>query len=446
VKTPHSYQVEAVDAIDQGWREDWLRQVILLPTGTGKTFTAGLAMGAHDLGLGMILFVAHRAELIDQTIEMIHESMPTMRVGMVKAERHEIDDVDIIVASVQTLGRSPLKRASIGKVGLIIIDECHHAAARTYKEIITHFGGFESTRVIGLTATLVRNDKLGLGDVWQRVAFERSIAWAEKNGFLVRHREETIVVPSLALEAVSMSATDPDYDDDGNGRDYNQVALGRALIDANAGPVLAKRYLSRAGDKQGIVFAPTKAAAAHILDAFNAAGIRSALITGDTERDERHAIFAAVRAHELQVIVNVMVLTEGFDLPQLEVAVIARPTTSKSLKVQMQGRVKRLSPGKTSALVLYVSGKTAAVSTRNLIDLKRTGQPVATRTVKPRTPVPVASYQVTIAGRTVIVVRTIGGQHLEVARHTLPKTASAAKLRRAAQLLVQRDQLMRRNH
>jgi superfamily II DNA or RNA helicase len=452
VKEPRPYQNEAVCSLDTGWSEGWLRQVLLLPTGTGKTFVGGLIIGAHDFSLGVVVFVAHRAELINQTVAMIHDLMPELRVGVVKAERHEVTDVDVIVASVQTLGLSPLKRASIGKVGLLIIDECHHAAARTYKDVVTDFGGFENTRVVGLTATLVRNDKLGLGDVWQRVAFERSIKWAEDNNFLVRHDEDVIVIPSLRLEDVPQVKVNQNEDDSTeDGKDYSARGLGKQLVDLNAGPILASKYKAKAGDKQGIVFAPTVAAAVHILDAFNAAGIRSALITGETEPEDRELIFKMIRNHELQVIVNVMVLTEGFDLPQLEVAVIARITKSKSLKVQMVGRVKRLSEetGKTRALVLYVSGETAAVSTKNLVDLKRTGSagaPLEKAKAKARQPkarIPVASYKATIAGKTVIVVRTIGTEHLEVARFTLKKTASAADLRKAATLLIKRDQIQR---
>lgn len=454
MKIPHSYQNEAVTAVARGWSDGWTRQVVLMPTGTGKTFIGALIIGSHDYSTGPVVFLTHRAELIKQTIAAIQDQFPTLRVGLVKATTHEVTDVDVMVASVQTLGRSALKRASIGKIGLLIIDECHHAAAKTYMDVVTDFGGFDGTRTVGLTATLVRNDKIGLGDVWQHVAFERSIEWAERNKHLVPHDEATIIVPTLDLTKVATVALRPEDDDSDDGTDYSERALGRALVNANAGPIMAREYLKRAGQRQGIVFTPTKAAAAHVCDAFNAAGIASALVTGETPEEERELIFKRIREHDLQVIVNVMVLTEGFDLPQLEIVLIARPTKSKSLKVQMIGRGKRLSKetGKKRCLVLYTAGKTRAVGTKRLVDLHTTDgrarpEPRKPSTAKATPPAPkrvvALTYETLIVGSTVTVTRVEGTLRTTLAPWSGRPGATQAMCVKAAALLIKRDRLQR---
>jgi ATP-dependent helicase IRC3 len=447
MKTPREYQAEALCALDQGWRDQFLRQVVLLPTGTGKTFTAGLIMAAHDFHLGKILFVVHREELLTQTQEMLAEQFPHLTTGIVQGDRNETD-CGVIIAMVQTLGRSPLRLAALAKtgIGLFICDEVHHSAAPTYRAIMEAVGCFENTRSIGLTATLVRSDDLGLGDVWQRVAYTRSIEWAEENGFLVKHRNIAVEVPSLVLPKV-VQAPVGSYDDE---PDYAPVALGEALIKAKAGEKLAHMYQRNARGRQGIVFTPTKAAALHVCDAFNDIGIVSEMITGETTKDDRKAIYARTRARETQVIVNVMVLTEGFDMPQLEVCVIARPTKSKSLYIQMVGRVKRPSEGKAEAIVLDTVAVTGTLPMKTIADLKKTGQKApepkkaATKGGKEThaNGVARATYRVAVVEGVVYVDRTIGTNRVRVG--TWSKSGAATEhLVQAGQKLVQIDKLER---
>lgn len=369
-KAPRLYQIEARTAVKCGLADGWLRQVILLPTGTGKTFIMPMIAAEHDFSTGKIVIIMHRYELLMQTIQTFTEMFPERTVGLVQATTHQVD-ADIIVASVQTLGLSALKRASLGKVGHLFVDECHHAAAETYQRVIRDCGGFDSTPVTGFTATLVRSDKLGLGDTWQRVAYTKSIEWAENEGIIVRHHTMPIEIPNLNVADIAIT---PSADALEDGVDYSAEGLGKAMVNANAGPVLAAAYKRLAGKRQGIVFTPTITAARHVLDAFNAAGIRSALIIGDIKSADREVIYEDVRAHLVQVIVNVGVGTEGFDMPQLEVCV-PKMTKSKSLLIQMVGRVKRTSPetGKVDALVLDPVGVMRTIPIKTIASLAKTG-------------------------------------------------------------------------
>src|SRR5690349_16624246 len=127
--------------------------------------------------------------------------------------------------------------------------------------------------------------------------------------------------------------------------------LGRALMESQADDAIARAYQDHAGSRQGIVFTPTVETAHAAWEALSEGGIPSAVVDGTTPREDRQAIYDAYRTGKLQVLVNCMVLTEGFDMPQAEVAVIARPTQSAPLYTQMVGRVLRPYPGKTEALV-----------------------------------------------------------------------------------------------
>lgn len=268
----------------------------------------------------------------------------------------------VVVASIQTLYRQNRLHQLLdaGKIGLVVYDECHHAVAPANMSVLEQLGVFEDVRCVGFTATMNRSDDYGLGDVWQDVVYKKDILWGIINGFLVDVEAEAIKVDGFSLADIAKKRGD-----------YQEGKLGDALVASGAGDVVAREYKERAGKKQGIVFCPTVACAEDFLGWFEKHGIRSALIVGTTTIDDRQQIYKQYEAGEVQVLVSVMALTEGFDMPQAEVAVIARPTMSQSLYVQMVGRVLRLFPGKTKALVLDVVGAGAA-SLSGIIDLSET--------------------------------------------------------------------------
>lgn len=364
--TPREYQVDAILAILGAWADDVQRPACVLPTGVGKTvvFATMCAMLARRGNHPLIL--VNRDELVEQTVSKLKAADPMLAVGVIRAETNELRG-EITVASVQTLSRrNRLHQVDQNRWDRIICDEAHYAAADSWRRVLEYFGAFDKasgTKMVGFTATMTRTDKRGLGEIWEQVVYERDTRWAITQGFLVPPRAITVTIEGLDLGAVKVR----------NG-DLADGDLGKAMAQAKAGPLIAAAYNehARSSDgelRRGIVFAPTIATAAQFLEDFHAAGIPTLLVIGTTPRAERQAAYAATASGANRVLMSVGVLTTGFDLPAVEVAVIARPTKSRGLYVQMVGRVLRPSPGKPDALILDVVGA-ARMGLASIVDLK----------------------------------------------------------------------------
>ena len=363
------YQRQAIDAVFAAWSGGMQRPAIVLPTGAGKTVvfsalarefrSAPARAMAPNRGL-RVMILAHRDELVDQAIAKLRAVMPGVNVGKVKAEDNDVY-ADVMVCSVQTLASKARINGVLDAVGvrppvgLIITDECHHAAAASYKKI---YGAFPDALQLGVTATMARGDKRGLGDVWEDVVYQKSVLWMISKGYLTDVRTRQIDLKALDMGDVKSSRGD-----------WQAGDLGRALMESEADTAIARAYREYAGDRQGIVFTPTVETAEAATMALSQAGIKAQIVHGDTNRESRAWAYEQYRQGKVQVLVNCMVLTEGFDMPQAEVAVIARPTQSAPLYAQMVGRVLRPYPGKKEALVLDLVGASAN-KLRTLIDLE----------------------------------------------------------------------------
>jgi superfamily II DNA or RNA helicase len=363
------YQRKALDALRADWADGIRRAAVVLPTGAGKTVVfAHLTAWWRANHRSRVLVVAHRDELVNQAAEKLQAIAPHLSVGIVKGARNEVNR-DVIVASVQTL-RSAARRERVYDVGLIIVDECHHATAPTYRAILAHYGamgydamsgehhGRDLALAAGFTATLARGDGASLGEVWQKVSYRRDILDMIRAGHLLNPRGKRVTVEDLDLDAVARRHGD-----------YADGALGAALTASLAPEATAKAYLEHASDRSGVVFAPTVESAYAFAAAFSDAGIRTETVHGAQAIDERRGVFARAHDGATQVVTNCMVATEGTDVPRWSCAVIARPTQSAPLYVQMVGRVLRPFPGQTDALVLDVVGVTSKHQLRTIADL-----------------------------------------------------------------------------
>ncbi|MFD0772631.1 DEAD/DEAH box helicase [Streptomonospora algeriensis] len=356
---PRPYQLDAQQALLDGWKSGHRnRLAVVLPTGAGKTVVFSHLIRQKRT---RTLVIAHREELITQAADKIREVAPDLTVGIVKAERDEHQGADVIVASIQTLAVKR-RREAITDIGMVIVDECHHAAARTYMTVLEHFGAWRGLPVAGFTATMVRQDG-GLADVWQDVVYVRDIVEMIGDGYLCDVRGKKVVVDGLDLDAVKTR----------NG-DLQEGQLGEALDESGAAGVVADAYRDYASDRPGVVFTPTVASAQSMAVVLNATGITAEAVWGDMGREERSAALKRYEVGDTQVLTNCMVLTEGFDAPQTSCAVIARPTKSPGLYVQMAGRALRPHPGKTDALLLDVMGASTRHKLASIVDL--TGQTV----------------------------------------------------------------------
>lgn len=360
------YQEEAIKAIRAAWAEGSRRPAAVLPTGAGKTVVfAHLAAQMRPLGVKSLI-LAHRDELILQAAAKLRSVAPDLRVGIVKASQRETIRRDVIVASVQTLARSKGALEAVARAGvrLVIVDECHHAVADSYMKVLRELGCFaeggleNGAAALGVTATLGRTDRVALGQVWETVAYQRSILDMIRDGYLVNAKGIRVKVDGLDLRSVARSRGD-----------YRDGALGEAMEAALAPQAVAKAFLEHAPNRRGIVFWPTVSLAHEGAETFSGAGVPSAALDGSMAVSERRRLLAEFAHGSLQTIHNCMILTEGFDAPWCDAVVIARPTSSAPLYIQMAGRALRTHPGKTDALIMDVVGVTGRHRLASVIDL-----------------------------------------------------------------------------
>lgn len=359
-----TYQREALDALIERFREDAAQRLaVVLPTGGGKTVCfahqALEHLEAHPADRVVVL--VHTDELVSQAYQKIKDVAPGLNVGIVKAARRDVV-ADVIVASVHTL-RNPLVRDRVKRVSLVIVDECHHALAKSYVDILTAFGCFDGRcRAVGYTATLMRGDGKSLFPVWQDVAFQRDISWMVRKRHLKPPHGTAIHVPDLDLRSVKSTRSD-----------YREGELGEALAESLAPELVVKGWLEHAEDRKTLGFFPTVASAIVFQEAFRAAGIGAEVIYGAMPLEDRRRVLAEHRAGKFPVLVNCMILTEGYDDPEVSCIIVGRPTKSRGLYIQMAGRGLRVDPARPyedqDCLLLDVVGASAIHDLRSIADL-----------------------------------------------------------------------------
>lgn len=343
------YQVDAVAAVHKAHGEGVVRPAEVLATGAGKTVILAEVARTSPHGASggkRTLVVAHHEELVKQNAAKVRDVAPDLRVGVVMAGCNETQG-HVISASVQTLA-GELRRAQLRDVGLVVVDEAHHAAADTYLSVLRHFGCFdEGARAVGFTATMSRGDDKALGDVWQEIVYVKDTAELIAEGYLVRPVGIRVRVEDLDLSKVRKVAGD-----------FSGRGLGDAIEDSLAPKKIVEAMREHAADRQTILFAPLVHTAEVIRDALREGGFTAEVVSAKTPKDERRRILQAYRDGLVQVLCNAMVFTEGTDLPMTSCIVVARPTMSAALFIQMVGRGLRLWPGKSDCVVLDVVGAT----------------------------------------------------------------------------------------
>lgn len=367
-----SYQTAAVAAVERDWESGKRRVGVVLPTGAGKsTVIAKLTSNAYHAG-ERIVCLAHRGELLKQMrrdLIATDPSIPLSDMGIVMADEDD-SHAPIVFASLQTLAHAK-RRAALGPRTKIFWDEVHHAGADGYHTTFSDLGGYDKALMCGFTATMYRNEQgtIGLGDVIQKVSYEKDLRWAIKHGFLVQPRGMTVRIKGLdALNDVRTVAGDFKNDD-------------LAEIMEAAVEYVVDAVELHASNRTNIVFAASVEGAHMIAEAMNERGLSAEAVTGAMKSPEREAVYERYRTGVTKNLVTVMVLTEGADFPICDGVVMARPTRSKNLYAQMVGRALRLyedpitGAKKTDALVLDLSGSTRAMRLINLTDLSP-GAPV----------------------------------------------------------------------
>lgn len=336
------YQTDVIEEARKSFRRGTRKLIIQAPTGAGKTVIASQIIRQAEERGSEVLFLAHRRELVYQA----YDKLKVFGVDRGVLMAGEVYDAwaPVTVASIDTLRTRAMRGQKMGmpKARLVIIDECHRSLSKTYLDLIDYYAG-EGAIVMGLTATPVRGDGRGLGQVYEDMVQCPSVAELIKQGHLVQPEYYAPTVPDLS--GVKTQAGD-----------YHKAQL-EGVMNTNdlVGDVITN-WLRLASDRQTIVFASGVQHSIHLRNEFQKAGVEAAHIDAETSVDDRIRIIEDLRSKKIQVICNCMVLTEGFDEPSLDCAVLAKPTKNLGLYLQMAGRVLRPSPGKENTRIIDHTG------------------------------------------------------------------------------------------
>lgn len=326
---PRAYQTAARVAVEREWQRV-NRTLAVLPTGTGKTIIfCGLAEDVVARG-GRVLIIAHRDELIRQAADKLQKATG-LACAIEKADECAAGCLErIVVGSVQTL-LSPSRREAIPAPTHIIVDEAHHCLSESYQSVLRHWA---DAKVLGVTATPDRGDMRELGQYFESLAFEYTLPQAIREGFLCPIRAVTLPVQ---IDLTGQSPANGDWS-------TKQVA---SALDPYL-PELTRLYAEHARDRKGLIFVPLCATGRKVVEALRAHGLRPYYCDGN----DRSQIAPWEADGPGSVMVNAMLLTEGYDHPPIDALAVWRFTKSRPFYAQMVGRGTRIYPGKDRLLLI----------------------------------------------------------------------------------------------
>ncbi|MCL2723648.1 MAG: DEAD/DEAH box helicase [Polyangiaceae bacterium] len=340
--TLRPYQHEAIEAVLSARRRGVRRMVVCLPTGAGKTV---IFSHLAKIARRPVLVLAHREELLSQAREKIERAMEGAKVVAIeRAEERASPDAKVLVCSIRSLHEERLARILRGRdVGLIVYDECHHAAASDNLRVLHRLGVFEKDftgTLLGFTATTERGDGKGLDEVFDEIVYARTLPRMVEDGYLSGLRGFRIAT------AADLRGLSP------GGADFREDELAQAIDIEERNALVARSIQELARDRRTIAFCVTVNHARHLAHALNALGVPAGIVHGAMKSDARRQALADFRQGRTRVLTNVAVLTEGFDDPGVSCIAMARPTRSAGLYAQCVGRGTRLSPEKKDCLIL----------------------------------------------------------------------------------------------
>ena len=328
------YQKEAKEAVFEQWGNGTRKTLLVLPTGCGKTIVfAKITEDCVSHG-DRVLILAHRGDLLEQAADKIAKATG-LKCATEKAEESSLGSwYRITVGSVQSLMRTTrLSRFPEDYFNTIIIDEAHHCISDSYQRILKYF---PDAKVLGVTATPDRGDMKNLGQVFESLAYEYTLPKAIKEGYLSPIKAVTIPL-QVDLTGVGVQSGDFKAGDLGTALDPYLHQIANEMV----------RYCR---DRKTVVFLPLVKTSKKFRDILIANGFRAAEVNGESQ--DRVEILEDYASGKYNVLCNSMLLTEGWDCPDVDCIVVLRPTKVRSLYCQMVGRGTRLAPGKDHLLLL----------------------------------------------------------------------------------------------
>ncbi len=333
---PNYLQEEVLKALDLYRKRGWQKGIVVLPTGTGKTYLSAFDTLKTE---GRILFIVHRLDILNQSKEAFEKIYPKEKLGLLTGEVQEyLKDSKVLFASKDSL-RNPetLEKFDKEEFAYIIVDEVHHGQAPSYKLVLDYF---EPTFfMLGLTATPDRMDRKDIFELFDyNKVFEYSLIEAIETGFLVPFDyyglKDNIDYANIRY----------------NGAKYNVQDLDRHLIINERNEQILEEYIKKGQGNKAIGFCCSIKHAERMAEFFNSHGIPSVAIT--SLADQRAELTAKFKNNEVAVAFTVDIFNEGVDFPNVRVLMFLRPTESKTIFMQQLGRGLRLCDGKSNVAVL----------------------------------------------------------------------------------------------
>ena len=330
------YQEDMKERIEKALR---LHRSVMaqMPTGTGKTYllTAVIDSFVSNNPKEKVWIVAHRRELVSQIDETVR-----------KFHSYSASNTSSLLSSVKTMSIQWLMRhydEIEEEPGMIVIDEAHHALAKTYKEM---WERFPKAKFLGLTATPCRLNGKGFTDLFDVLVQ----SWAVPE-FISKGRLATYDFVSIKSDGVTQRLIDSLQKRDADG-DYQNKEMDMLL---NKKPSIERLYRSLeefGKDRKGIVYAINISHAQKITKLYQEHGVKAIAIDSKTPATERQQDIEAFKKGDIQVLVNVDIFSEGFDCPDVEFVQLARPTLSLAKYLQMVGRGLRVAKGKKNCVII----------------------------------------------------------------------------------------------
>lgn len=366
------YQQRLVTAIRAAYAQGKRAPLVVLPTGGGKTVTFSyVTMSAAEKGKCVWLIV-HRAELVKQIASTlarfgVHHQIiaPGANIRQCQVEQFKAygrsfvkAGARVFVASVQTLVKRLDQIPAENHPDLIVIDEAHHLTGGTmWGQVVDKF---EKARLLPVTATPCRLDGkglgLGAGGFCDDLLMGPTMRELIDSGSLSDYR---IFAPPNMIDLTGVKTRAGDY-----AKDQLAVAVDKPTITGDA----VTHYHRLAAGKRAVAFCVSVEHSRHVAAEFEASGVRAEFLDGSMDPSERDAVLKRFESGECQVLTSCDIISEGFDVPAIEVAILLRPTQSLSLYLQQVGRALRTFPGKSEAIILDHVG---AVMTHGLPDEER---------------------------------------------------------------------------
>lgn len=300
------------------------------PTGAGKTVMLSAAASRYK----RTLILQHRDELVSQNRKTFTAVNPRMRSDLFTAERKNWG-VNATFGMVQTLVKERNLATMPNNLDLLVVDEAHHVAAASYQKIIEAFREQNPEgHILGLTATPQRSDRKALIGTFPVVADIIQLAELVQGGFLVRPRG---IVMDLGLKS--------ELDRIPKTSDWDMDQVAEVMDKSPLNDRIVKEWKAQAGTRRTVVFTATVAHAEHLCQAFVEAGVAAVVVHGEMGGADRASTLKGFDEGRYQVILNVAVLTEGWDCQPVSCVVLVRPCSSKSVMLQMVGRgLRKLDP------------------------------------------------------------------------------------------------------